>query len=101
MKALAVGGIADHCHILLSLPPTLTIAKAIQLVKAGSSIWMHESGQRRFSWQDGYGGFTIGTSQIDSTVGYISNQPRHHAKMSFKDEWKIILGKHDLPLDEE
>ena len=101
MKALAVGGVADHCHVLLSLPPTIAVAKAVQLIKSGSSKWMHENGKRKFDWQDGYGGFTIGMSQIAATVRYISNQPLHHAKISFADEWKMILKKHDLPIDEE
>jgi putative transposase len=96
MKALAVGGVADHCHILLSLPPTIAVAKAVQLIKSGSSKWMHGKGQRKFDWQEGYGGFTIGMSQIPATVSYISNQLRRHAKTSFEEEWKIILDKHDL-----
>jgi putative transposase len=100
MKALAVGGVADHCHILLSLPPTITVAKAIQLVKAGSSKWMRETGHSRFSWQEGYGGFSIGSSQIATTVRYISNQPRHHARISFQDEWNMFLQKNGLPPDE-
>ena len=94
MKALAVGGVADHCHILLSLPPTMAVAKAVQLIKSGSSKWMHRKGQYKFDWQEGYGGFTIAMSQIAATVRYISNQPRHHAKVSFEDEWKAILDKH-------
>src|SRR5689334_14111313 len=65
MKALAVGGIADHCHILLSLPPTIAIAKAVQLVKAGSSKWMHQKIRKRhFDWQEGYGAFSIGAAQV-------------------------------------
>ena len=60
MKALAVGGIADHCHVLVSLPPTMALAKAVQLVKAGSSKWMRDIGRRNFAWQEGYGGFSIG-----------------------------------------
>jgi REP element-mobilizing transposase RayT len=101
MKALAVGGVADHCHVLLSLPPTMDVAKAVQLIKSGSSKWMHGNGQRKFDWQEGYGGFTIGMSQVPATVRYIANQPKRHAKTSFADEWKMILKKHDLPLDEE
>ncbi|HEY2392004.1 MAG TPA: IS200/IS605 family transposase [Candidatus Angelobacter sp.] len=101
MKALAVGGVADHCHVLLSLPPTMAVAKGVQLIKSGSSKWMHKSGQRKFDWQEGYGGFTIGMSQVPATVRYISNQAKRHAKTSFADEWKIILKKHDLPSDEE
>jgi REP element-mobilizing transposase RayT len=101
MKALAVGGIADHCHVLLSLPPTITVAKAIQLIKAGSSKWMHrQARQRQFDWQEGYGGFTIGLSQVSATVRYISNQAQHHAKVSFQKEWDAILKKHGLLSDE-
>jgi REP element-mobilizing transposase RayT len=95
MKALAVGGIADHAHILLSLPPTITIAKAVQLVKAGSSKWMHEqTGSRRFDWQEGYGAFTIGASQVPATIRYIDNQPRRHKKISAAEEWEMFLKRH-------
>ena len=67
MKALAIGGIDDHVHILLSIPCTLAIAKAIQLIKGGSSKWVHETfpKHRTFAWQEGYGAFSIGISQID------------------------------------
>jgi putative transposase len=100
-KALAVGGIADHCHILLSLPPTIMVSKAVQLVKSGSSKWMNEqAAHRRFSWQEGYGAFTIGMSQMPATVRYIANQEKHHARISFQDEWKMILQKHGLSPDE-
>jgi REP-associated tyrosine transposase len=95
LKALAVGGIADHAHILLSLPPTITIAKTIQLVKAGSSKWMHEqTGSRRFEWQEGYGAFSIGASQAAATVRYIENQPKHHQKISLNEEWEMFLRRH-------
>ncbi|HEY1937950.1 MAG TPA: IS200/IS605 family transposase [Candidatus Angelobacter sp.] len=101
MKALAVGGIADHCHVLLSLPPTMAVAKAVQLVKAGSSKWMHDTGRQNFAWQEGYGAFSIGASQIAATVKYISNQPRHHAKVSFQKEWEIFLEKHGMSLQDD
>jgi putative transposase len=95
MKALAAGGIADHSHILLSLPPTITIAKAVQLVKSGSSKWMHEQiGNRRFEWQEGYGAFTIGASQVPATIRYIDNQPTRHRKISLKQEWEMFLRRH-------
>src|SRR6516162_4150323 len=58
MKALAVAGMRDHIHVLLSLPPAMAIAKAMQLVKSGSSKWMHEQGVSEFDWQVGYGAFT-------------------------------------------
>jgi putative transposase len=101
MKALAVGGMRDHLHVLLSLLPTFPVSKAVQLVKAGSSKWIHEQGVRPFAWQVGYGAFTIGVSQIPGTVDYILNQERHHAKKSFAEEWKIFLERHGLTEEED
>ena len=95
MKALAVGGVADHAHALLSLPATIALAKAIQLLKSGSSKWMHEqTSSRRFDWQEGYGAFSIGASQVAATIRYIENQPRHHKKISAEEEWEIFLRRH-------
>jgi REP-associated tyrosine transposase len=100
MKALAVGGTGDHSHVLLSLPPTITIAKAIQVVKAGSSKWMHDqTGSRRFDWQEGYGAFSIGTSQVRATIRYIENQPLRHRKVSLNEEWEVFLRRHAMFLD--
>ena len=96
MKALAVGGMSEHIHALLSLSPTMSIAKAIQLVKAGSSIWMHDQQGTRFEWQVGYGAFTIGVSQVATTVDYILHQEKHHRKKSFAEEWKMFLDRHGL-----
>jgi len=90
MKALAVGGMDDHAHGLLSLPPTITVGKAMQLVKAGSSKWMHEKMGTRFEWQVGYGAFTVGISQMPATVRYILNQEEHHPKKTYDEEWKMF-----------
>src|SRR5439155_10774362 len=61
LKALEIGGVADHVHLLLSLPATLSIAKALQLIKGGSSKWIHETfpNQRHFSWEEKYGAFSV------------------------------------------
>lgn len=97
MKALSVGGMPNHIHVLLSLPTTITVAKAVQVIKANSSGWMAEHpGQRSFAWQKGYGAFTIGVSQLKDTIQYIENQEQHHAKMQFDDELKMILKKHGI-----
>ena len=96
MKALAVGGVSDHIHMLLSLHPAVAADKAVQLIKSGSSKWMHQQGQRMFAWQTGYGAFTIGVSQVNTTVRYITNQKRHHATKSFAEEWKTLLECHGL-----
>jgi putative transposase len=101
MKALAVGGIEDHVHILLSIPSTLAIAKAVQLIKGGSSKWVHEtfSKYRTSAWQEGYGAFSIGISQIDPTVVYIQSQARHHRRKTFQQEFLDFLKKHGIDYD--
>jgi putative transposase len=72
ISTLAVGGAVDHVHLLLSLPRTVSVAKAVQLLKSGSSKWIHENfpRSRNFSWQEGYGAFSIGVSQRATTVRY-------------------------------
>jgi putative transposase len=70
MKALAVGGNADHVHVLLSISATLSVAKAIQLLKGNSSKWIHETfpKMRYFAWQEGYSAFSVGISGVEATV---------------------------------
>ena len=101
-KALAIGGVADLVHILLWLPATLSIAKTIQLIKGGLSKWIHDTfpEHRGFAWQEGYGAFSIGVSQISHTVTYIGNQAEHHRRVTFQEEFLAILKKHGLPYEE-
>jgi putative transposase len=102
MKALAVGGTRDHVHLLISLPPTMAVAKAMQLIKSGSSKWMHDKiALDVFQWQEKYGAFSIGISQVERTIGYIKNQKKHHAKIGSAQEWKAILKRHGLPVKNE
>jgi|SRR5688572_13953342 putative transposase len=102
MKALEVGGVSDHIHILLSLPATLAISKAVQLLKGNSSKWIHETfpEHRHFAWQEGYGAFSIGVSGVDDTVAYIRGQEEHHQKRSFREEVEVFLKKHGLEYDQ-
>ena len=102
MKALTVGGVADHVHLLVSLPATLSVAKAIQLLKGNSSKWIHETfpKQTDFAWQEGYGAFSIGVSGIEATVKYIRNQEEHHKHRTFREEVAAMLRKHGLDYDE-
>jgi putative transposase len=76
MKALAIGGGADHVHMLISLPGTLSIAKAVQLLKGNSSKRIHETFPklRSLEWQEGYGAFSIAISGVDATIAYIRHQ---------------------------
>ena len=102
MKALQVGGVEDHVHILLSLPSTIPIAKALQIMKGNSSKWLHETFThlRGFSWQEGYGAFSIGISGVDDTIAYIKNQASHHKRITFVQEFEAILKKHGMEFEE-
>jgi REP element-mobilizing transposase RayT len=102
MKAIAIGGAQDHIHLLLSLPPALSIAKAMQLIKGGSSKWIHETflEQRLFAWQEKYGAFSVSFSQLDRISQYIKDQAEHHRKMSFQEEFLALLRKHRIEHDE-
>jgi len=98
MKALAIGGAADHVHILISLPATLSVAKAIQLLKGNSSKWIRETfpKMRSFAWQEGYGAFSVGISGVDATVTYIREQSEHHRRRTFREEFATMLRRHGL-----
>lgn len=98
MMAKAVGGIEDHVHALLSLPATLAISKAMQLIKGNASKWIHEtfSDLSEFAWQDGYGAFGIGISGVDATRNYIARQVEHHRKRTFREEMDGFLRKHHM-----
>jgi len=102
MKTLAIGGAADHVHVLLSLPATLSVAKAMQLLKGNSSKWIRETfpKMRSFAWQEGYGAFSVGISGVDATVTYINNQTEHHRKRSFREEFIAMLQKHGFEYEE-
>lgn len=98
MKALAIGGVADHVHLLLSLPTTLSVAKAMQSIKGNSSKWFRETfpelRAQGFAWQEGFGAFSIGVSGVKDTVRYIQTQAEHHRKKSFREELQVFLKKH-------
>jgi putative transposase len=102
MKAIEIGGVEDHVHILLSIPSTVSIAKAMQLIKGGSSKWVHEAfpEHRLFRWQEKYGAFSVSASQLDKILKYIKNQQEHHRKMTLQEEFLALLKKHRIEYDE-
>jgi REP element-mobilizing transposase RayT len=102
IKAIAVGGVADHVHILISLPGTISVSKAIQLLKGNSSKWIHETFPKlnSFGWQEGYGAFSIGVSAMEATISYIRNQEEHHRKRTFREEFVMMICKHGLEYEE-
>jgi len=100
-RALAVGGVEDHVHLLLALPANLDLARAMRTIKSGSSRWMHvTAGEKGFSWQEGYGAFSIGRSQVSATLAYIAGQREHHRKRDFQAEFAAILKMHGIAYDE-
>ena len=103
MKARCIGGVADHVHLLVSMPTTLSIAKGVQLIKGGSSAWVHETfpEMEHFAWQEGYGAFSVSVSQVAETMTYIENQEEHHRHKSFQEEYIGFLKKHEIDYDEK
>jgi REP element-mobilizing transposase RayT len=100
MKALAVGGIEDHVHMLLLLPADVELSAAMRTIKAGASKWIHARfGQRAFEWQEGYGAFSIGISQLAETLNYIGQQQEHHRHRDFDEEYLAFLKKHEIEYD--
>jgi REP element-mobilizing transposase RayT len=101
-KVLAINGIPDHIHILFGMMPTQSLSDLMQDVKGDSSKWINQKGfiQSRFSWQEGFGGFSYGKSQIDYVIDYIKNQEIHHRKKTFIEEYLEFLEKFEVPYDE-
>ena len=97
-KTLAISGASDHVHLLLALPATISVAKAMQLLKGNSSKWIRETfpKMRAFAWQEGYGAFSVAVSGVDATVAYIQNQAEHHRTRSFREEYVAMLKSRKL-----
>ncbi|HVP42553.1 MAG TPA: IS200/IS605 family transposase [Terriglobales bacterium] len=99
IEVLAVGGIDDHVHLVINLPPTMPLAKTVQTIKAVSSKWMREKGHKAFTWQDGYGAVSVGQSQLTTVLNYVRHQPEHHQKHTFDSEFVSLLAKHGIADD--
>lgn len=95
---LANGGMEDHVHLLIQLPPVLALAKAVSLLKSNSSTWMKDHALD-FSWQEGYGAFSVSASNLPAVKRYIANQEKHHRKITFEDEFVALLEKHGIDYD--
>jgi REP element-mobilizing transposase RayT len=98
LLTFAVGGMEDHIHLLFRLPPDLSLCDAVALVKSNSSKWIREKGQD-FRWQQGYGAFSVSSSNITAVIKYIDSQEAHHRKMSYEDEYVALLKRHGVEYD--
>jgi REP element-mobilizing transposase RayT len=94
----AVSGAEDHVHMLIQIPPTVTVAKAVASIKANSSRWAHGLDEK-LSWQQGYAAFSVSASNIPTVQRYIETQDIHHKRMTFEDEFLALLKKHGVQYD--
>jgi REP element-mobilizing transposase RayT len=101
-KTIIVNGVEDHIHCFVGLKPTMSVSELMKGVKAKSSKYIndHHLVKRRFEWQEGYGAFSYGHSQIGDVFNYISNQESHHKKQTFKEEYLSFLEKFEVPYNE-
>lgn len=101
-EAVEIGGVEDHIHSLVRIPPKFAPSLIVQKLKSNSSRYLNESRTgERFGWQDGYGLFSVSRSAVDDVARYIRNQRAHHAKMSFEDEYRELLRLHDVDIGNE
>jgi putative transposase len=98
--ALIVNGVVDHVHMLVRVRPNHSAAEIVRVVKANSSRWVREKFDRKFSWQTGYGVFSVSGSIVAAVTKYIAGQEEHHKKHSFQEEYVAFLKKHRIDYDE-
>ena len=98
-----VGGYFDHVHMALILPRTISLSELVSKLKSSSSKWMNENNHLdgKFSWQSGYGAFSLGFSQLDSLLNYIDNQEEHHRTKTFKEELLEFFSKYKVEYNEQ
>jgi putative transposase len=99
---LASGGVEDQVHLLLKIHPLFAIADTGKLIKANSSRWINQEGKvnARFTWQRGYGVFSVSQSQSGAVKRYLANQRVHHQRQTFCEEYLEILRRHAIEFDE-
>lgn len=101
-RLLAANGMPDHIHLLIGYRADLSHSDMLQHIKGRSSKWMNETFPKlgHFSWQEGYGGFTVSKSAVDTVSQYIANQKEHHKHQDFKSEFLELLRRHGIEFAE-
>ena len=102
-KSIIINGVSDHIHILLGLNPNDKISDLVGCIKRDSSSFINEKKwfKNKFHWQDGYGAFSYGKSQLETIYKYIANQENHHKKSTFRDEYILLLKKFEVEYNEK
>lgn len=98
-RILVVNSVPDHVHMLVVLPPDLSVSDLMKFVKANSSRWMKKRFGKPFAWQKGFGVFTVSRSGLDNAAQYIRNQEIHHQKMDYREEFVVLLDKNEVDFD--
>jgi REP element-mobilizing transposase RayT len=96
--ASAIGGTEDHVHLLFRLAPTMSLEKAVKLVKSNSSKWIREH-RTKFAWQRSYAGFSVGRSDMSALIKYVESQEEFHRKLTYEQEIVALLERHSVPYD--
>ena len=101
-KTLIVNGVHDHVHCFIGLKPSISVSDLMKTVKSKSSKWVndHHKTKTPFAWQEGYGAFSYGRSQMDEVYQYILTQEEHHKKQTFREEYLNFLNKFEVPYEE-
>ena len=102
-KSIIINGLADHVHIFLGLNPKLSVSETVKELKRSSTLFVNEKNliQGKFEWQEGYGGFSYGQSQIEKVYNYIKDQEIHHQKRTFKEEYLEFLNKYKIKFEDQ
>lgn len=100
-SALTINGTVDHVHLLLEMPATVAVAEVLRVLKTNSSRWVHEHfpDHPDFSWQGGYGAFAVSHSRAEAVRQYIATQEEHHRRVSFREEFEVLLKRHGIDYD--
>lgn len=100
--AVLINSVEDHIHSLFVLSRTIAICDVVENVKSSSSKWIKTQGSQYsdFAWQGGYGDFGVSASDVDTVRAYIGNQRAHHRRITYQDEYRAILNKHNMTFDE-
>jgi len=101
-RPILINGTSDHVHLLIAMPPTISVSDSMRILKTNSSRWVHETWPTAtdFGWQAGYGAFSVSQSNAEAVRGYIADQENHHRRMTFKEEFLAFLRRHEIDFDE-
>jgi putative transposase len=102
-KLIQINGMTDHLHVLIGLRPSIALSDLVRDIKSDSSEWVNRKklARGKFSWQEGFGAFSYGHSQLDTIIRYIQNQEAHHTKRTFRDEYLTLLRKFEVEFKDE